>query len=105
VFRVPAGQVERLPRVLRRLAASVNTLPLHTVQDRYLDTPTRLLMRAGVACRLRQVGQRATLTLKSLAPFREGLADRMEWREELPPGDWSWPGPCQGGNFDSGCCR
>jgi triphosphatase len=82
--------------VLRRLAASVNTLPLHTVQDRYLDTPTRLLMRAGVACRLRQVGQRATLTLKSLAPFREGLADRMEWREELPPGDWSWPGPLPG---------
>jgi CHAD domain-containing protein len=96
VFSAAAGQIERLPRVLRRLAAVVRTRPLRVVEDRYLDTPTRLLMRAGVACRRRQVGQRATLTLMSLTPLHEGLADRVELSEALPPGDWTGPGPLPG---------
>lgn len=96
VFSASAGKIERLPRVLRSLAAAVRTRPLRVVEDRYLDTPTRLLMRSGVACRLRQVGKRAMLTLKSLTPFHKGLADRVELSETLPPGDWTWPGPLPG---------
>ncbi len=93
VFSASVGQIERLPLVLRNLAAAARTRPLRVVEDRYLDTPTRLLMRAGVACRRRQVGKHATLTLTSL---HEGPADRVELSETLPPGDWTWPGPLPG---------
>jgi inorganic triphosphatase YgiF len=96
VFSASAEQIERLPRVLRELAAMARARPARAIEDRYLDTPTRLLMRAGVACRLRQAGARATLTLKSLTPFRDGLAERVEWSEELRDGDWTGPGPLPG---------
>lgn len=96
VFSASAEQMERLPRVLRELAATARARPVRAIKDRYLDTPMRLLMRAGVACRLRRSGRRATLTLKLLTQFREGLTDRVELSEELPPGDWTWPGPLPG---------
>lgn len=96
VFSASAGHFERLPRIIRTLGAGVKARPLQGMRDSYLDTPTRLLMRAGVACRLRRVGKRATLTLTSLAPFQEGLMDLSECDEELQPGDWSWPAPLPG---------
>ena len=96
VFLASAEQMERLPQVLRTLAPAVRGRPLRVVHDQYLDTPTQLLMRSGVACRLRRVGKQATLTLKSLTPMREGLADRVEWSEELPSADWIGPGPLPG---------
>ena len=96
VFLASAKQIVQLPHVLQDLAASVTGRPLRTVQDQYLDTPTRLLMRAGVACRLRQTGKQVTLTLKSLTPLRGGFAERVEASEKLVPGNWMWPGPLPG---------
>lgn len=96
VFLASEEQMALLPRVLRRLAKTVRGKPLRLVQDQYLDTPTCLLMRSGVACRMRMVGKHATLTLKSLTPFRDGLADRVELSEALPSREWNWPGPLPG---------
>jgi len=96
VFLATASQLEQLPRVLPRLADAFRVRPLHRVHDQYLDTPTRLLMRSGVSCRLRRIGKRDTLTLKSLTPFKEGLADRFELSEKLAQEDWNWPGPLPG---------
>jgi CHAD domain-containing protein len=66
------------------------------VQDHYLDTASQLLMRSGIACRLRQIGKRSSLTLKSLTAFHDGLADRVEITEELPDGNWAGPAPLPG---------
>jgi len=96
VFAASAKQIERLPDVLRGIAASVRARPVHVVEDRYLDTATRLLMKAGVACRLRNAGKRTTLALKSLTPFRKGLADRVELQEDLPHEEAVLPGPVPG---------
>jgi len=96
VFLATASQLEQLPRVLPRLADAFRVRPLNRVHDQYLDTPTRLLMRSGVSCRLRRIGKRDTLTLKSLTPFKEGLADRFELSEKLAQEDWNWPGPLPG---------
>ncbi|MEI6515540.1 MAG: CHAD domain-containing protein [bacterium] len=96
VFLATASQLEQLPRVLPRLADAFRVRPLHRVHDQYLDTPTRLLMRSGVSCRLRRIGKHDTLTLKSLTPLKEGLADRFELSEKLAQEDWNWPGPLPG---------
>jgi len=59
VFLVSRGQLDRLPLALRRLAATVRSRPPREVHDLYLDTPTWLLLRSGVVCRLRRAGTRA----------------------------------------------
>lgn len=96
IFLAMDAQLERLSAVLRQLVPTVRPHPLRRVQDRYLDTPSCLLMRCGVACRLRRIGKRATLTLKSLTPLRAGMAERAELSEELQTADWQEPAPLPG---------
>ncbi|HEY3284506.1 MAG TPA: CHAD domain-containing protein [Armatimonadota bacterium] len=62
------------------------------VRDTYLDTPSHLLWRQGYACRIRQIGDRYLLSVKS----RGGTEGQVHRREEyetdmtgpLPPEEW-----------------
>ena len=55
------------------------------LRDTYLDTADWRIFRGGFALRLRQEGERAEATLKSLHSARADLADRREITETLPP--------------------
>lgn len=62
------------------------------VQDQYLDTPNRLLLQEGYACRLREENGTYTITLKGLNK-PQGLIHQREEIEEplvtkLPPEQW-----------------
>lgn len=58
-------------------------LGVHTVVDRYLDTTDRQMIRAGFACRIRQVNGRQLLTLKSTTPPDGSLHRRQELEMEI----------------------
>jgi len=52
-------------------------------QDTYVDTPSLRLYRAGHACRLRHVGQRARVALKGLGGVTGALHSREEIEQEI----------------------
>ncbi len=56
---------------------------VYTLVDRYLDTASRQMFRAGFACRIRQVNSRQLLTLKATAPADGGLHRRQEFEVEI----------------------
>ena len=64
----------------------IDPLPPQRLRDTYLDTADWRVFRSGLALRLREEGERAEATLKSLRSAREDLADRREITEALPQG-------------------
>jgi CHAD domain-containing protein/uncharacterized protein YjbK/transposase-like protein len=63
-----------------------------TVVDRYLDTAGRQMIRAGFACRIRQVNGQQLLTLKSTTPGDGGLHRRQELEAEVESDQpQAWP--------------
>jgi CHAD domain-containing protein len=73
------------PAAIRRLLAAdsldgFEIGPAHSVslEDRYLDTPSRALERAGYGARLRRAGQHTTLTVKKATPAAGAVHDRLE---------------------------
>ncbi len=84
VFAVASVEdLERVPGLLREEAVFLSRPTLRRVEDFYVDTSDRRLMRAGVACRLRRTGRTMEVTLKALNPIRKGLATRTEWTERV----------------------
>jgi triphosphatase len=67
-------------------ALRIASLAPQRLRDTYLDTADWRVFRGGFALRLRQEGERAEATLKSLRSARADLADRREITETLPPG-------------------
>ena len=79
--RKPAAR--RLMSVLQDLAAGVTGPSRRTLHDTLLDTRDLRLAQAHAALRLRTGDGAPELTLKSLAPFSDGLAVRAEVSERL----------------------
>ncbi len=77
------------------------------VTDTYLDSEDWFFWRAGLACRVRESGGKTKLAFKALRPIRDGVADREEWEEVVPPSRTleslpegelaAWMGPLLGG--------
>ena len=91
------------PDAVRRLLAGdlldgFEVGPPHSVsvEDRYLDTPSRALERAGYGARLRRAGQHTTLTVKKSAPATGAVHDRLELEgaagRSLDPRRWAESG-------------
>ena len=73
-----------LPDMLVGMDLRISNATRQTLRDTYLDTADWWLYRAGLACRLRRVDDSASLEFKTVAPVRNGLAKRTEFREALP---------------------
>jgi len=73
-----------LPDLLLAMDARVGPPERRNVRDVYLDTPDWWFYRGGLACRIRRENGDAALEFKTLAPIREGIAVREEFRESLP---------------------
>jgi len=88
-----AEELLKLPEHLRALGF-LTTEPERVVAlDHYLDTPDLDVFRAGWALRLRDLGSKKFLTLKSLVAPVDGIAHREEYEEEVDWGgsaDWSF---------------
>jgi len=88
-----AEELLQLPEHLRALGF-LTTEPERVVAlDHYLDTPDLDVFRAGWALRLRDLGNKKFLTLKSLVAPVDGIAHREEYEEEVDwegTADWSF---------------
>jgi CHAD domain-containing protein len=86
---IPAGQLQAvMADVAARLASTYTLLDLGAVAhtDRYFDTPTFALLRAGLALRLRQAPGQSYLGLKGLpSTVRAAMHDRLEIETPLAP--------------------
>lgn len=58
---------------------------VHQVFDRYLDTADRAFLRAGFACRIRQIDHQHLITLKSLTPATSAVHQRTELEVVVQP--------------------
>jgi CHAD domain-containing protein len=89
-FVIPDARVSRRLKRLRRLAGfRLGERKVLRVLDTYLDTKDRLLMGAGVACRVRrQDDGQVWLTLKEMGAAK-GAVHRREELELLLPADES----------------
>ncbi len=89
-FVIPDGSVSRRLKRLRRLAGfRLGERKVLRVLDTYLDTKDRLLMSAGMACRVRrQDDGQVWLTLKEMGAAK-GAVHRREELELLLPADES----------------
>lgn len=87
------------PEAIRRLLAGdafdgfeVGRLHSLSLEDRYVDTPSRALERSGYGARLRRGGQRTTLTVKKTTPATGAVHDRLELEgaatRSLDPRHW-----------------
>jgi len=81
-----AAALASLPEAAHECGFHTGEIEKIIVHDHYLDTEDLHLFRAGWALRLRDLGTRQLLTLKSLAPPKAGIADREELEE---PVTWS----------------
>ncbi len=62
------------------------------VVDKYMDTAGKRFMQAGYACRIREVKQKLTLTLKSLTPPDGAIHRREEFETAIDSAEpESWP--------------
>lgn len=98
-FLVPDSSTYRTLQAVRQLKPyTVQKGTMQTVQDTYWDTEDRRIMRAGYACRIRQIGEEYTVTLKSLEPAQSATHRREELEASLPgpvpPQQWP-AGPVQ----------
>lgn len=81
-----AAALASLPEAAHECGFHTGEVERVIVHDHYLDTEDLHLFRAGWALRLRDLGTRQLITLKSLTPPRAGIADREEHEE---PVTWS----------------
>jgi adenylate cyclase len=87
-FELPAGVgPDGFARALHEMGLRVGRVQRLEIEDAYLDTRHWHFLRAGVAVRVRTARGRGLLTVKALAPQRDGLAIRQEAEERLgaPP--------------------
>lgn len=81
-----------LQNITRLEAFELKSLGVYRVVDRYLDTASRHMIRAGFACRIRQENHKQLLTLKSLTPADGTLHRRQEIELEIEsdqPQSWA----------------
>jgi CHAD domain-containing protein len=86
-FALPSPETfHRLQSIEHLAGFSLSTGQLKRVYDTYLDTPDRLILAAGYACRQRQQDEGILITLKGLRGA-EGAVHRREELEVLLPAD------------------
>lgn len=98
-FSIPDPETCLILQSLRQLAGFTMLEGVtQTVHDSYWDTADRRIMNAGYACRIRQVGENYTVTLKSLGTAQSATHRREEFEAPLPgplpPPQWP-AGPVQ----------
>ncbi|MBN2007404.1 MAG: CHAD domain-containing protein [Anaerolineae bacterium] len=84
-FSIPDSETYRHLESIGRL--NVFTIlegQIQEVKDTYLDTANRDLMNAGLACRVRQTGDKCIVTVKALAPADKAVHHREELEMILP---------------------
>jgi len=88
-FMIPDASVSRRLKLLKQLAGfRLGERKVLRVLDTYLDTKDRLLMAAGVACRVRrQDDGQVWLTLKDMGAAKGAVHRREELELLLPAGE------------------
>lgn len=95
-----AAALASLPEAAHECGFHTGEVERLIIHDHYLDTEDLHLFRAGWALRLRDLGTRQLITMKSLAPARAGIADREELEEPVtwsPRAGWVVPSSALGG--------
>ena len=92
-FSVPdAGSYQRLQTVDELAGLVLSAGRLKEVRDTYLDTPERLLLSAGYACRRRDQDGDVLITLKGMRTAKGAIHRREEMEIALPsyrpPQEW-----------------
>lgn len=83
-FLLESGkQAEGIEEGLRSAGWEVCPMPAREIIDRYLDTPEWHILRAGWACRWREVGGKRRLGLKSVKSQDGLIHERAEVEEEV----------------------
>jgi inorganic triphosphatase YgiF len=78
-----ASIFDALQKTTRLGDFELKPIGIRTVVDRYLDTASRHMYRAGFACRIRTVNDKQILTLKSLTPAEGTMHRRQEIELEI----------------------
>jgi len=94
--------LHQIPAALDAEGLYVTDPGLVYLTDHYLDTEDLHLRRAGWAVRVRDLGTRRLVTLKSLRAAVDGIAKREEFEERAPDSlrtDWHFPGHTFGGRL------
>lgn len=97
-FRIPEGRNSASVRDAVALAGfRLQLASTAAHEDRYIDTESWTLYRAGIALRLRGDGRRVQLEAKSIRSTDETMLAPTEWAQVAPAGDPPWktlePGP------------
>jgi inorganic triphosphatase YgiF len=84
-FVLPDAEVlERLLAVDHLAEFALTGKQVKQVKDTYLDTPDRLILAAGFACRQREKDDSVLITLKGLGRAEDGIHRREEYEVLLP---------------------
>jgi len=84
-FRIPNPDTYLILQSIRRIERfAIQEGVTQIVQDTYWDTPDRRIMGAGYACRIRQIGEEYTVTLKSLGAAQSATHRREELETPIP---------------------
>ena len=99
-FAVPDVETFQRLRVVDHLAGfALSAGQAKQVRDTYLDTPGRLILAAGYACRQREQDEGVLITLKGLGGAKDAVHRREELQVLLPTG----APPAQ--RFDTAHCK
>ncbi|MBN1221262.1 MAG: CYTH domain-containing protein [Anaerolineae bacterium] len=82
-----------LQQLTRLHQFEITPIGAQEIVDQYLDTPDKILYKAGIVCRIREVKGRRILTLKSLTPATGLIHRRQEFELEVTSNQpQEWPG-------------